>query len=37
VHGTDVTLRVDAVSPTLRRGGDVQQIELHASVLLRER
>ena len=36
-HGTDVTLRVDRASPTLRRGAGVQDIELHASVLLRER
>ena len=37
VHGTDVTLRVDRASPTPRRGDGVEDLELHASVLLRER
>jgi prepilin-type N-terminal cleavage/methylation domain-containing protein len=37
VRGTDVTLRVDRGSPTLRRGAGVQDLELNASVLLRER
>jgi hypothetical protein len=36
-HGADVTLRVVRASPTLRRGAGVQDLELHASVLLRER
>ena len=36
-HGTDVTLRVHTASPALRGDPHAPDLELHASVLLRER